>query len=146
MGRKKRYWEAPFLMVIAGRSLLVGLFAWLLGNGALHLFPAKRLHLNRIGDWISMMMFSPVEIFLSLAMLVLATLLLIGLLLFHISQSIYQKYTQNVWWHVLLGFFSVFVLAVQMIKMPIATMTTMLALGLYAIASGGQLFLGKRRN
>jgi len=133
-------------MVIVGRSLLVGLLAWMLGNGSLLVFPAKNLHLNRLGDWISMIMFSPVEIFLSFFMFVIATLLLFGLLHFHISQYFYQKYTQNVWLHVLLCLFSVFVLVVQMMKMPVATMTMMIMLGVYAMASGGQLFLGKRRN
>lgn len=133
-------------MVVVGRSLLVGLLAWILGNGALLVFPVRSLHLDRVGDWLSMFLFSPLEIFLSLFLFVLATLLLFGLLHFHISQYFYQKSSQTVWLHVLLGIFSTFVLGIQFLKMPIATMTMTIVCVLYSIASRRNLFLGKRRN
>lgn len=133
-------------MAVVGRSLMVGLFAWILGNGALVVFPARSLHLDRVGDWMSMLLFSPLEIFLSLFLFVLATLLLIGLLRFHITQYYYQKSSQTVWIHVLLSIFSAFVLGIQFFKMPIATMTMISVCGLYFLSTRGYLFLGKRRN
>jgi len=133
-------------MVVVGRSLMVGLLAWMLGNGALVVFPARRLHLDRVGDWMSMLLFSPMEIFLSLFLFVVATFLLIGLLHFHITQYYYQKSSQTVWIHVLLSIFSAFVLGIQFFKMPIATMTMISVCGLYFLATRGYLFLGKRRN
>lgn len=133
-------------MAVVGRSLMVGLFAWILGNGALVVFPVRSLHLDRVGDWMSMLLFSPLEIFLSLILFVLATLLLIGLLHFHITQYYYQKSSQTVWIHVLLSIFSAFVLGIQFFKMPIATMTMISVCGLYFLSTHGYLFLGKRRN
>lgn len=108
-------------MLVMGRSLFVGLLAWLLGSAAQHVFPAKHMHLERFGDWVSMFLFSPVEILLSLLLFSGACLLLFGLLHFHVSQFFYGRMLQTGWVHAPLCFFSFFVLLIQFVKMPVPT-------------------------
>ncbi|HBZ79481.1 MULTISPECIES: hypothetical protein [Brevibacillus] len=108
-------------MLVMGRSLFVGLLAWLLGSAAQQVFPAKHLHAERIGDWVSMFLFSPVEIILSALLFIGATALLFGLLHFHISQYLYGRMLQTGWLHGPLCFFSFFVLLIQFVKMPVPT-------------------------
>lgn len=133
-------------MAVMSRSLLVGALAWILGNAALWSFPSASIRLDRVGDWVSMVLFHPFEILLSLCFFLLASFLLFGLLHFHIGQSYYRRSSADVWLHVFLCFFSLFVFTIQFVKMPVPTTVLTFIAILYAIGNKGQLFLGKRRN
>ncbi|WP_432776942.1 hypothetical protein AAFJ72_09885 [Brevibacillus gelatini] len=108
-------------MLVMGRSLFVGLLAWLLGSAAQHVFPANHLDLLRFGDWLAMLLFSPVEVMLSLLLFAGASILLFGLLHFHISQFLYGRMLQTGWINATLCFFAFFVLLIQFVKMPVPT-------------------------
>ncbi|WP_183192841.1 hypothetical protein [Brevibacillus nitrificans] len=137
-----------FVMAVMGRSLLVGALAWILGNGAFHVFPSRYDHLASMGEWLSMLLFSPVELFLSLVLFVVATALLLGLLHFHIFHFFQVRFVdrKNAWMHVFMSFFSLFLFTVQFVKMPIPTVLLAGWVVIYEATQKRLLFLGKRKN
>lgn len=136
------------MVAIMGRSLLVGVLAWILGNGALRAFPSGHHQLIHIGDWLSLLLFSPVELLLSAFLFALASFLLFGLLHFHVQQYIFLRNAGGalVWMHLTLCLFTFFLLVIQFAKMPVATTFTAVLAVMYEMTRGDLLFLGKRRN
>ncbi len=135
-------------MVVMGRSLLVGALAWILGSGALHVFPPRPIHIETIGEWLSMLLFSPAELFLSLLFFVLASGILFGLIHFHLYQYAYLRsfHVEHAWMHATMCLFALFLLAIQFVKMPLPTAIFTVAVFVRGAANRSLLFLGKRKN
>ncbi|MDF2682041.1 MAG: hypothetical protein K0R47_3231 [Brevibacillus sp.] len=134
-------------MTVLGRSLLVGALAWFLGIGALHVFPSGMIRIDSVGDWIAMLLFKPAEVFLSLFLFVMASVLLISLMQFHLYQYVYLRSleVEHVWMHVSMFLFALFVFVIQFIKMPLPTVIFIGVVVVYGAANKRLLFLGKRK-
>lgn len=124
------------MMAYMGRSLFAGFLAWMLGCGSLWIFPHGNYHLDRFGDWVSMLLFQPLELLLSLSLFVGASWLLYGLIRFHIGQWIRSRVVTDMWLHVSLGANSLFLFFIQFLKMPVPTMMVTAAFLLHASCSG----------
>lgn len=134
-------------MAVMGRSLLVGALAWILGNGALHVFPSRTIHIDRVGDWIAMLLFKPAEVILSLFLFVLASVLLVSLIQFHLYQYAFLRSleVEHAWMHVSMFLFALFVFVIQFVKMPLPTAIFTGMVVVYEAANKRLLFLGKRK-
>lgn len=130
-----------------GRSLLVGALAWVLGIGAIHVFPSGTIRIDSVGDWIAMLLFKPAEVFLSLFLFVWASLLLISLMQFHLYQYGYLKAleVEHAWMHVSMLLFALFLFVIQFVKMPLPTAIFTGGVVVYGAANKRLLFLGKRK-
>lgn len=148
MGKKKGFQEERFQMAVMGRSLLAGALAWILGSGALYVFPKREGHIARLGEWISMLLFSPAEIFLSLILFVVASVILFGLMHFHLYQYVHLRTlkAEHAWMHVTMCLFALFLFVIQFVKMPVPTAIFTVTVFAFGAANGSLLFLGKRKN
>jgi hypothetical protein len=119
------------------RDLLLGFLAWFSADTAVDTYPKHLLLGHRPSDYLTLILFKPVHMLLSILFFLFACYLLFYLIKVHGRQSIFRPGlpTAERMVHLVLFGFAVFLLVIQAVKIPLPTVLTALLIAVVKMRS-----------
>lgn len=115
------------------KDLIAGVLAWWSMNGAYKLFPVKELAARGLGEGMTLLLFKPIELIISVSLFLIASLLWGKPFVGHFLRLTQRPLSMDSFLHLMMcGYFSL-IAYIQYVKMPARQLYCLIFLLLFSI-------------